>query len=561
MLPLRILALSALVLSCAPGHAVRPADPTFASASGRAQTCSSHGSADPLVVDLPPEARGDLEQGMSQHVMVVSYDCKSLKLLPDCEVVGTYQYAGFTPKEQVISIADKDEIHATLPATGLALAANLGVERTASLDIALMMVGRLTSTRRSVPRVELAGRCEGATHFVRRATLGAFAMATGTRGEVKAAATIFGSAGGAAAGGSSASARTVKNTDGTLEACRSAHPDAKARTAGCASPLRLELLPVDAERTDGRASATELVTDAPACPDGFVLSEGRCAKPSSPGDRNHLCAPNDKADCAEQCRRGQAGSCNHLGALLSPSPSALTYFKKACDANYDAGCFNLGISVEQGYGVPPDFQRAAPLYVKACSLGSGGACGNLGAMRRSGLGGPVDKREAARLFERGCDLGAARPLSPLGVMLFHGEEIPRDPSRGESYLLRACDGGDGGGCDQLGVRYSHADGRPKDPARALQLFQRACRLRHPGGCNNLGTMLQSGKHGVPAEKAKAKEAFDAACSLRNAEGCGWAGIMTVAGDGIARDLRAGTQYLEKGCKGGHAQSCTLLKQQ
>lgn len=547
-------ATSCLFLGCSPGEALRPSDPTYAAAAGDRAACSPGGSTEPLVVDWTPDLRADLEQGLASHVVVVSYDCHALRLLQDCEVTGDYAYRGVTPKEQVISLSDKDELHANLPTTGPQLAASLGGGRGASLDIALMIAGKVTSSRRRVLRSELAGRCDGATHFVRRATLGAFAMSTGTKGEAKAALTVFQ----AAAGGSSVSAHDVKNTDGSIDACRKGTPEDRSPLPGCASPLRIELLPIDGSVETSPAGLGVLEVDSPACAAGLVLVDGRCTRRADAG-ASYQCTAGNKVECTEQCRLGHAGSCANLGAILSPDASALGYFKKACDADNATGCFNLALSYEKGLGIAPDVALAAQLHARACDLGSGPACGNLGALRRAGLGGPMDKAAAARLYERGCDLGAARPCVALGGMFARGEEVAKDAAKAEAYLLRGCDGGDGDGCDRLGAMLAGGEGVPRNERRALELFDRACSIGSGSGCSNAGALLQSDKHGLAADKPRAKRYFDKACGLGDASGCAWVGIMMVAGDGVPRDEEGGVQYLSKGCRMGDAQACDLLK--
>ncbi len=71
---------------------------------------------------------------------------------------------------------------------------------------------------------------------------------TGSAGKARAVAELF-DAGGSA---SSASSRSVKDADGSLEACRSADPEAARPPAACRSPLRLELKPIAALAAPGR---------------------------------------------------------------------------------------------------------------------------------------------------------------------------------------------------------------------------------------------------------------------------------------------------------------------
>jgi hypothetical protein len=61
--------------------------------------------AKPLIVDLDPDARVDLEATMKKGVAVVAYDCKSFRVLPACKVPeARYEYAGVSRKTE----SDKD---------------------------------------------------------------------------------------------------------------------------------------------------------------------------------------------------------------------------------------------------------------------------------------------------------------------------------------------------------------------------------------------------------------------------------------------------------------------
>ena len=69
----------------------------------------------PLVVDWKPEQRGDLEVAMSEGLAVVAYDCQHMELLTDCRVEGSYGFKGVVFKQQMIRLADADEIKTNLP--------------------------------------------------------------------------------------------------------------------------------------------------------------------------------------------------------------------------------------------------------------------------------------------------------------------------------------------------------------------------------------------------------------------------------------------------------------
>jgi hypothetical protein len=65
---------------------------------------------EPLLVDCTPDTRGDLEVAMRRGLLVVQYDCKTIRVLNDCYVEGQYDFSGMTTKEQVVRLADADEI-------------------------------------------------------------------------------------------------------------------------------------------------------------------------------------------------------------------------------------------------------------------------------------------------------------------------------------------------------------------------------------------------------------------------------------------------------------------
>src|SRR5689334_7126808 len=57
-------------------------------------------SSEPLVVDLQPEQRGELEIAMREGVAAVHYDCKQpLKVLRDCKIAGDYGFKGMQTKQ------------------------------------------------------------------------------------------------------------------------------------------------------------------------------------------------------------------------------------------------------------------------------------------------------------------------------------------------------------------------------------------------------------------------------------------------------------------------------
>lgn len=289
-------ACAAAVLACA-GSAdkARPKALSYAEASGATSCALVEGRNEPFVVDWRADKRIDLEETMTKGLVVVAYDCQKLALLPHCSVEGSYRFVGVTRREQLIRLESSEELRANLPLTGSTIIQRLGasLERGSTIDIAMTFIGKKSSSRPWVLQRELKGDCDGATHFVRSATLGAFAMQTGTRAKARTAADILA----ASVSGQGSSSEAVQNRDGDLEACRAANADGESPPRQCSAPLRLELTSLRAVAPNAEQMDAE---DLPRCPKGLVLDNtGKCtARTSSTPD---ICVPDDPADCATQC--------------------------------------------------------------------------------------------------------------------------------------------------------------------------------------------------------------------------------------------------------------------
>lgn len=513
-----------LLQACGPGAvaaAVRPDAPTYAAASGERECRATDGSSEPLVVDFRPEERVDLEVAMRDGVAVVAYDCKAFRVLKDCRIDGTYGFVGTTTKEQVIQLDNSDEIRTNLPLSGLKIAGKIEgeLQRGASLDIALMMVGKKRTTWAAVTKDDLRGTCAGATHFVRGATVGAFAMETGAKAKVRAAVEIFGGSGGA----SSASSKNVKNRDGSLESCKAANPEAASAPAQCGALLKLELLGIGATKPDDR------IVSENSCPRGLVLSKGKCTTPTAA--LPHLCIFGNLEECTTQCNKGDPGSCANLGGMFMTGRSAeqsdtqaVKFYKLACDQGSPRGCVGLAALYDGARGGLEDSpEKAFTLNKKACEDGNSNGCANLGVAYEKGRGVPKDSAKAQKLFKVGCDAGEPNACFNAGLSYQKGfAGTPDMPTAARLYQL-ACDGGDARACSNLGILYKTGEGGiPKNPARAMALYRRTCESDNtkyaPVGCNNLAELYKEGV-GVPKNRDKAIEYYRRGCKGGVKESC------------------------------------------
>lgn len=510
---------------------LRPDDPTYAQASG--QRCvSGDGHPQPLVVDWRAEARADLEVSMQRGVAVVAYDCKALRVLPDCTLDGRYDFIGVSYKEQKLHLKTAGEIKANLPSGVIAASFGAELQQGAALDVELSIVGKQTSTVTDANTAQLRGRCAGATHFVRAVTTGAFTLETKTNAAVDGKLEVAG-IGGSTKGSSD---KAWHQKDGDRTACQTATPGATTPPAGCAAPLRLDLVAV-AEVTTPAAAVTTTreasagvgssTSSAAACPVGMVWAGGVCREPRA--DTAHRCKKDDVQDCRRQCELGDAGSCSDLGFMHLV-----------------------------GRHVPLDRQRASELFVRACDGRDLHGCNNLGAMLISRDAVPIsDLRRAMTLFETVC---AEEPTlcTNLAVVYRDGLHSPARPQRATELFSRACLGGDATSCHDLALAYDKGIGVGRDVPRAAEFQGLSCQRGFMQACAAMGTRYLYGT-GVARDEAIAVRYFQHACSGKNQLGCGLVGLLTMDGQGgLRRDPQGGRRMMEQACNSGSNDVCAIL---
>lgn len=495
---------------------MRPSDPTAADALGEKDCQDVSGSSEPLVVDWKPEERTHLELAMREGVAVVSYSCKGIKLLQECKLDGKYGYMGVTRKEQVISLSDSDEVKANLPLSGVSLSAEL--KSGASLDVAMVMVGQQKTTWASPTEKDLKGSCDGATHYVRGATVGAFALATSTKGEAKAVASFFG----AGAGGESKSTRATKNKEGDLGSCQSASPKSEAPPDQCGSPIRLLIAPVTkAQKEPIAPPKSELAQTEAQCTKGFVFAEGKCAKPENV--KAYQCKSGDEAECTAQCDKGHGGSCGALGVLVARGGNqndtkAAQLFQKGCTGGDNASCTNLGLFLQNGRGIAKNIDEAAKLFEKACLAGDPLACGLLGENTK-------DPTLATNLFKQACSGGHNKSCTRAARAYATGNGVSQDKALASDLFKNGCNGGDVEACLEVGALLEANN----NAIEARMYYERGCNFANGEACAERGRVELGQQSGGNADMAKTY--FTRACQWQNAFGCAVAKVM-YGGTGI-----------------------------
>lgn len=195
----------------------------------------------PLIIEWPGTDRASLESRLRRGLVVVRYEGCVVEVLRDCAAPESgYDYLGITRKNDQITIRSTDELYANMPLTAVELEAKLA--KAGELNVSMALVGNYEAQRARFHISELQGRCDGATHVIAAAQVGAFAFYTGAAAEIGTELKVENVAG---VGGRSTASREILNHDGDATACQSSTPSDTAPPAECGALLRLELSALD----------------------------------------------------------------------------------------------------------------------------------------------------------------------------------------------------------------------------------------------------------------------------------------------------------------------------
>lgn len=553
-------ALSSLaVLSCGAGgaaKAVRPDQPNAKDALGSAACVAPGDDAEPWVIDLKADNRGALKAAMDRGVVVVSYDCKDLKILRGCQVEGGYAYAGTGFNEDIMRLEDSDSVRATLSG-GAALAAKLeaDMQRGTKLDIAYAVVGERNTTLPAISKDRLRGECKGATHFVATASLGAFAMRSSTDAKVAAAAEIFGQG----ASSSSASSASLNSSSGKRDVCEKAGSSDAQPLADCDIPLKIRLVAVGERASAGGRS----VRTPASCPGGTVRQGNACV--SAKRATAAVCKPGEPSACEASCKAGDGTSCALAGyayekgkGVSEDSKRAMELYEQACAKKNLDGCTGVGFLFSKGEGVAQDKGRAATIFKEACGKGNGRACSGIGhQMRLSG-----DTAGATEMFERACNLAYTRACFYAGAMLM---KSGKDAARAFRNHKAACTGEDMRGCLAASGMLQSGTGVAANASEASALRERAskaleaaCSSRDFEACESLGDFYMGEYDKASKKPEKAIAFYNTACGGGWDNACLEAARILERGDApVPKNPQTAKQYYEYACvRGGIAEACT-----
>lgn len=504
---------------------------------------------------------------MQKGIAVVHYDCKGIKVLPECSPGGSYGFARIPYATEERIIEENDDLSATIPIA----AASIGAEISRGLKLRLKyaFVGRKGGrVENEVARDSLKGTCEGATHFVRAALVGAFQFGTATEGKVGANAKVLG----AGTEGESKSARQMNREAGNVDACKAGGDDG-APPKDCEHLVQLQLGPVVGatqggdDPVDGEQAAAKAAAASNPCSDGFVLAaNGQCKKKSSAGA--HLCKPDDVSDCAAQCEKGSAESCHNAGRGqykkdLHPTfdaarTAALKFYEKGCTAKFWPSCGAQASLV--AFGKDADRAQAKELFKRGCDGGDSSSCLALASDADSGtLAEDRSKFQAQpvagfKLTEKACNLGSGYACAMLGRRYIEGKGVMANAGEGQKALQKGCESGTTSACVEWARYLATGDaGVKKDPKKALQLFDTACsKNNYASACIGAAELSLKGD-GAKKGAGEAKKYLEHACSnLNSGRACVSLGELVMKGELGEKDPAQALKLYEKACPSGKA---------
>jgi TPR repeat protein len=429
-------------------------------------------------------------------------------------------------------IEGRDNIQASFGGVSWAVGGSL--ERDAKLDLSYMLVGKQSTILTSLHEKELEGGdfCKGATHFVKRADVGAFAYATGTRVAAGMSAKAFGQG----ASGSSENKEVRTRRDGDPATCKGSKLADEKAPEGCGAAIRVSLAPIKSGGvTRDESLSKKGLGDGLGCPAGFVYAEGACVNDASKA-RAVLCKEGDLKECQKQCAAGSDPSCDRLarallykdedekdlGKVTGAIQGSAKRFEESCKADQPNTCAALAIlsfAPMMSGGGELDRKQAARGFdymARGCVAGDFTSCTFLrftgsdpDMQKETGIDG---QKLLTQTIERGCRAGNAVPCGFLSAESAAGENMRRDPGRAAELASSACRGSFAEACQ---LHAALLGGKPRCEALFQGINEKMSRLYHAESiCDD--AVLEA----IPDDPKKAAQSLKRACDLGVKAACG-----------------------------------------
>ncbi len=243
----------------------------------------------PLIVEWPGTSKVQLDSTSKHGLVIVSYAGCTLKVLAGCNSRGSYRFTGVTPARDTLRVATESDLYARLPLGAASLKGELATG--SSLDLNYVAVGE---RRAETAPSDMDGDCEGATHYVNRMTLGAYALDAVASGSAGGGLEVQGAGVGA---NRKESLRRLRGS-GEIAKCEVSAPDdeGQAIKSGCAAILQIGIAPLPgAASPDGPEVIAPVPTTQPPRPhrrepitdrDGDGLLDEVDSCPDAPEDKD-----------------------------------------------------------------------------------------------------------------------------------------------------------------------------------------------------------------------------------------------------------------------------------
>lgn len=305
----------------------------------------------PLIIEWPATDRASLEGRLQRGLVVVRYEGCVVEVLRECRAPSTaeaplgYDYLGITRKSDSLTIRSADELYANMPLTAVKLEAKLA--KAGELNVAMALVGNYEAQRARFDIRELEGRCDGATHVIAAAQVGAFEFYAGAGAEIAAGVEAESVVG---VGGRSSASREVINKDGQAEACERSTPGDAGPPAECGALLRLELTALDGI--------------VPTCQPGQSWNGSACVDPVEyQAQAQTQPQPNPAGDPGAGGQPAQPGAGGSTPAAdLSGEDDQIAW--RICEVQMQCNAESMGVEPPEGQAYQKQMQRCAKVNAR-----------------------------------------------------------------------------------------------------------------------------------------------------------------------------------------------------
>ena len=237
-----------------------------------------------------------------------------------------------------------------------------------------------------------------------------------------------------------------------------------------------------------------------------------------------------------------------------PATAARAY-ETAARAGHAEAAVSLGVLVQDGRGVPQDFDRARALYEPHAAAGHPRALNNLGLLYVRGDGVAQDYERAAQLFTAAAEQGQKQAMVNLGVLYENGFGVPLDEARAIALYRQ---GGQSPGATTPagqadGLIYDARLATPGDPGA----LQQAARAGDPIAMFQLAWLLAETPEAPHANLAYAARLFEQAALSGHAPSMANLAVLYFEGRGLPQDYVLGQMWRTLANQAGLPEPATL----